>query len=185
VRDALQSAQCTLWPTLTSHFAVSKSWQHPSITQASIVQVAFRDEVSATLLSGSADGQLAVFDLSRGLDEDDAFEVSHSSVCGNDHTRRRDHTGTEARAELCTCFHKQQSRLQPSMLKQASGRLRPKLSRLPNAHRHAEPAACMRVAMTFQQVSLLRGVSYGLCSKHHLPRTAGASAASPSYRRPA
>ena len=36
----------------------------------------FRDEASATLLSGSADGQLAVFDLSGGLDEDDAFQVA-------------------------------------------------------------------------------------------------------------
>ena len=33
------------------------------------------DEASATLLTGSADGQLAVFDLSGGLDEDEAFKV--------------------------------------------------------------------------------------------------------------
>ena len=35
-----------------------------------------RDESSMTLLSASVDGQLAVFDLSAGLDEDDAFQVS-------------------------------------------------------------------------------------------------------------
>ena len=48
-----------------------------------ILQVTFEDEASATLLSGSADGQLAVFDLSGGLDEDDAFQVStcHSLLC--------------------------------------------------------------------------------------------------------
>ncbi len=45
------------------------------------VQVAFRDEALATLLSGSADGQLAVFDLSGGLDEDEAFEVIRRYTC--------------------------------------------------------------------------------------------------------
>lgn len=35
----------------------------------------FRDEASTTLLSASVDGQLAVFDLSVCLDEDDAFQV--------------------------------------------------------------------------------------------------------------
>ena len=49
--------------------------------------MAFRDEASATLLSGSADGQLAVFDLSGGLDEDEAFEVTRrlSSRMNQDH----------------------------------------------------------------------------------------------------
>ena len=39
------------------------------------MQVMFRDEGSMTLLSASVDGQLAVFDLSVGIDEDDAFQV--------------------------------------------------------------------------------------------------------------
>ena len=51
--------------------------------QRVVAQVAFRDEASATLLSGSADGQLAVFDLSGGLDEDEAFEVSRRSLRDN------------------------------------------------------------------------------------------------------
>ena len=47
---------------------------------AATLQVLFRDEASPTLLSGSADGQLAVFDLSDGLDEDDAFQVRGSRL---------------------------------------------------------------------------------------------------------
>jgi hypothetical protein len=45
-----------------------------------MVQVTFRDEASTTLLSGSADGQLAVFDLSGGLNEDDAFQVRRATL---------------------------------------------------------------------------------------------------------